>query len=159
MLTLKQIADQLKIPVSTVRYWRDEFETHIPYSGEGRSRRYPLQTVEMFREIHELTNKKHTFAQIHDYLAIEYGILVEQQQTTTDEQQQLKGAFLEVFNSYKQEVLQELSGYRQEIASLRLVVEDKLDERDRKLMELIREMQHNRLPWWKRWLDKKKDRN
>lgn len=45
LYTLRQIASQLDLPESTVRYYRDAFATHIATVGMGRRRRYPEEAV------------------------------------------------------------------------------------------------------------------
>lgn len=51
LFTLRQLADQLGLPESTVRYYRDAFLDHIPSVGTGRRRRYPAQAVAVLRSI------------------------------------------------------------------------------------------------------------
>jgi DNA-binding transcriptional MerR regulator len=51
LLTLRQLAAQLDLPESTVRYYRDAFLDQIPSVGTGRRRRYPQQAVEVLRSI------------------------------------------------------------------------------------------------------------
>ncbi|OGT95028.1 MAG: hypothetical protein A3I79_07400, partial [Gemmatimonadetes bacterium RIFCSPLOWO2_02_FULL_71_11] len=51
LLTLKQLADELGLPESTVRYYRDAFLDHIPLVGTGRRRRYPPRAVAVLRSI------------------------------------------------------------------------------------------------------------
>ena len=51
LLTLRQLADELKLPESTVRYYRDSFLDHIPSVGTGRRRRYPREAVAVLRSI------------------------------------------------------------------------------------------------------------
>lgn len=51
LLTLRQLADELHLPESTVRYYRDAFLDHIPSVGTGRRRRYPPQAVAVLRSI------------------------------------------------------------------------------------------------------------
>lgn len=53
LLTLSQVAERLRLPETTVRYYRDRFAAYLPVVGEGRSRRYPPQTVERLRWIVE----------------------------------------------------------------------------------------------------------
>ncbi len=38
LLTAAQIAKELNLPESTVRYYRDRFTEYIPTTGEGRNR-------------------------------------------------------------------------------------------------------------------------
>ncbi len=51
LFSLKQLADQLGLPESTVRYYRDAFLDHIPSVGTGRRRRYPAQAIAVLRTI------------------------------------------------------------------------------------------------------------
>lgn len=51
LLTLRQLADELDLPESTVRYYRDAFLDHIPSVGTGRRRRYPKEAVQVLRTI------------------------------------------------------------------------------------------------------------
>ena len=53
LLTLRQVADDLGLPESTVRYYRDAFLDHIPSVGSGRRRRYPPPAVAVLRSIAE----------------------------------------------------------------------------------------------------------
>src|SRR5579859_3651184 len=51
LLTLKQLAEELHLPESTVRYYRDAFLDHIPSVGAGRRRRYPREAIAVLRSI------------------------------------------------------------------------------------------------------------
>lgn len=51
LLTLRQLAEELKLPESTVRYYRDAFLDHIPSVGTGRRRRYPPEAAAVLRSI------------------------------------------------------------------------------------------------------------
>jgi DNA-binding transcriptional MerR regulator len=49
--TLREIARELNLPESTIRYYRDAFAAYIPTVGMGRRRRYPAEALELFRTI------------------------------------------------------------------------------------------------------------
>jgi DNA-binding transcriptional MerR regulator len=51
LATLRDIAAELQLPESTVRYYRDAFVHHVPTVGSGRRRRYPPDAVAMLRLI------------------------------------------------------------------------------------------------------------
>ena len=51
LFTLRELADQLSLPESTVRYYRDAFLDHIPSVGTGRRRRYPPAALAVLRSI------------------------------------------------------------------------------------------------------------
>lgn len=51
LYTLRDIARELQLPESTVRYYRDAFSHHLPTVGTGRRRRYPQDAVASLRLI------------------------------------------------------------------------------------------------------------
>jgi DNA-binding transcriptional MerR regulator len=51
LLTLRQTAEQLGLPESTVRFYRDAFLDHVPFVGSGRRRRYPPAAVAVLRSV------------------------------------------------------------------------------------------------------------
>jgi len=51
LFSLRDIARELEIPESTVRYYRDAFVTHIATVGRGRRRRYPQEAIDVLRAI------------------------------------------------------------------------------------------------------------
>jgi DNA-binding transcriptional MerR regulator len=51
LLTIKEIAKQLQVPESNIRYYRDRFEEYIPSVGEGRRKRYKREAVDVFGHI------------------------------------------------------------------------------------------------------------
>ncbi len=55
--TLREVARDLDLPESTVRYYRDAFVQYIPTVGVGRRRRYPAEALDLFRIV------AHGFAQ------------------------------------------------------------------------------------------------
>jgi DNA-binding transcriptional MerR regulator len=51
LYTLREIAAELALPESTVRYYRDAFAAYIPTVGRGRRRRYPREAAAVLSEI------------------------------------------------------------------------------------------------------------
>ena len=51
LLTLRQLSEEIGLPESTVRYYRDAFIEHIPSVGTGRRRRYPREAVAVLQSI------------------------------------------------------------------------------------------------------------
>lgn len=58
-MTLKDIAQMLDLPESTLRKYRDAYTQFIPYVGSGRERRYREDSVEVFRMIRDCRVEKH----------------------------------------------------------------------------------------------------
>jgi DNA-binding transcriptional MerR regulator len=50
-MTLKQIAEEIGLPESSVRLYRDEFEEFLVATGEGRRRRYGTDALETMQRI------------------------------------------------------------------------------------------------------------
>lgn len=51
LLTVRQLAADLGLPESTIRFYRDAFLEHVPVVGTGRRRRYPAEAVAVLRLI------------------------------------------------------------------------------------------------------------
>lgn len=51
LYTIREIAQELDLPESTVRYYRDAFPEHIATVGTGRRRRYPAEAIAVLRSI------------------------------------------------------------------------------------------------------------
>ena len=53
LYSVRQIAEKLSLPESTVRYYRDTYAAYLPVVGTGSRRRYPFETLERIRAIKE----------------------------------------------------------------------------------------------------------
>ncbi len=71
LLTLRQLAEVLQLPESTVRYYRDAFIDHLPSVGKGRRRRYPAEAIPVLRSIATSyaagRSRAEIIADIHDH--------------------------------------------------------------------------------------------
>lgn len=164
-MTIAEVAKELNIPESTARYYRDSFIDYIPSVGEGRKKRYRSETVEVLRFIAEGFKHKLTAIEIENGLSQMFprNFDIEQPTATTAAvvQQQLENDVnqyaLQLQNALEQmtKTMQVIADQKEEIAELRKHVADvekkqqeqqnyinnKLEERDRKLVESIRESQ------------------
>jgi DNA-binding transcriptional MerR regulator len=70
LLTIAEIAKELDMPESTVRYYRDRFINYIPFTGKGRGRRYRRETIDILRFIAEGFNRSLNAAEIEKGLAL-----------------------------------------------------------------------------------------
>ena len=165
LLTMAQIAKQLNLAESTARFYRDRFEDFIPSIGEGRKKRYKPETIEVLRFIAEGYNRNLTAMDIKDGLSRVVARNIEFEEvtatTTATAQQQseieLKQYALQLQNALKQmgTTMQIIANQKEEISELRkhiAVMENKqqeyintkLDERDQKLIESIKEIQETK---------------
>lgn len=67
-MTLPQIARLLNIPVSTVRYYKDRFSQFMPEWGEGRTKKYTPETIEVIKIISESMKDNLSDRQIQELL-------------------------------------------------------------------------------------------
>jgi len=70
--TLKEIAEILNVGESTVRYWRDQYSEFLPYTGEGRKKRYPENAVNMLRFTAECVKRGMNSDEIKKALMLEF---------------------------------------------------------------------------------------
>lgn len=73
--TIKQIAKELNIGESTIRYWRDRYEEHIPCIGQGRKRQYTPEVLNVLRFISECSANGLNAEQTKEALSDEYGVI------------------------------------------------------------------------------------
>jgi DNA-binding transcriptional MerR regulator len=165
LLTMAQIAKQLNLAESTARFYRDRFENFIPSIGEGRKKRYKPETIEVLRFIAEGYNRNLTAMDIKDGLSRMFARNIEFEKvaatTIATAQQQseieLKQYALQLQIALEQmgTTMQIIANQKEEISELRkhiAVMENrqqeyintKLDERDQKLIESIREIQETK---------------
>jgi len=176
---MAQIAKQLNLAESTARFYRDRFEDFIPSIGEGRKKRYKPETIEVLRFIAEGYNRNLTAMDIKDGLSRVVARNIEFEEvtatTTATAQQQseieLKQYTLQLQIALEQigTTMQIIANQKEEIAELRKhigvmenrqqeYINTKLDERDQKLLESIREIQETKQlaatkqeKWWGFW--------
>jgi len=73
LLTLKEIAQQLGVPESSLRKYREIFDSFIPSVGTGRSKRYREDAAGILSEIRHLREEMHMpWDAITDHLAKTY---------------------------------------------------------------------------------------
>lgn len=65
-LRIKQVSEKIQVPVSTIRYWQQEFEGLIAVSRtEGGQRRYSERNIELLGQIRELVyNRKKSIDEV-----------------------------------------------------------------------------------------------
>ncbi len=75
--TLQGIATELKIDVSTIRDWQEQYEPWIPYAGRGKSRRYPKMALEVLRLVANNIKANMKTDQIEKLLSQEFPMVTE----------------------------------------------------------------------------------
>jgi DNA-binding transcriptional MerR regulator len=77
MLTINEISQEIHIPESTLRYWRDKYADFLPSAGSGRKKRYSPAAIPVFKTIAELSAENKTAADITERLSLEYTRVIE----------------------------------------------------------------------------------
>lgn len=124
MQTLKQIAEDVSMPESTLRLYRDEFEEYLPATGEGRRRRYPDTTAALLRSVVEWKKRGWSATQIRDSLAKVQRPQEKARRRGTDER--------------LDEIAARLAAQQSEVAALRIEV-GALREEIRRLTDTLRQ--------------------
>lgn len=142
LLTIAEIAKQMNIPESTVRFYRDRFEAYIPSVGEGRKKRYKPEAVEVLRIIAEGYNRKLTAEEIESQLSTAFPRNIEferepQQAIATVQQQVVPHEIVDV--------LKQMADQKEELRRL----QEKVDRLEQYWIEHYRE-KANKKSFWKR---------
>ena len=85
LLTLHQISKTLGIPESSLRYYRGKFPEYIPSSGEGKTRRYHPEAVEVFSYIAQEIKKGKTTSDISEDISRRFTRFIDIRKTTSEE--------------------------------------------------------------------------
>ena len=125
LYTIAKMAKTLKIPESTVRFYRDRHSEFLPYQGTGRKKRYKEEALKALRTIAELAKRNLTAEEIEEQLSQEYSRNVEAGNETTgiiavEQQESIARALtdnLKAIADQKQEI-QELREEVKEISNL-----------------------------------------
>lgn len=70
--TLRELADELNIGESTIRYWQDQFDTWVPCTGRGREKWYPKIAIDVLRFIMKQAEAGHGPEEIETRLKDQY---------------------------------------------------------------------------------------
>lgn len=154
LLTVAEIARRLNIPESTVRYYRDRFSMYIPSFGEGKSRRYRPETLDIIRIISESLRSGMSADIVEEQLKSMFAVNVEPQQQSAAAQQYPE--IVERTAIESQESAAIVFQLVEEVQTLNGIVKEQNDKiielmnDQNELMKAMLEMQ--RMPFWKRWL-------
>lgn len=155
LLTIAEIARRLHMPESTVRYYRDRFGTFFPEVGEGRTRRYRPEVLEVVSFIADMLRSGVPADEVESALQGHFAMTLEPQQQSSAPQQQssaiMNQMLAELLRSFAEEqnkaVMTELEQLRNEVAASRednARMLDRMEERDKSLMETLRTLQESK---------------
>jgi DNA-binding transcriptional MerR regulator len=69
LYSIAAVARHLDVPESTLHYWKNRFRDHLPSLGEGRGRRFRVESLEIFRAIAEGLGRGLSVAEVKADLA------------------------------------------------------------------------------------------
>ncbi|NPV53286.1 MAG: MerR family transcriptional regulator [Firmicutes bacterium] len=90
--SLREIADMLHVPESTLRTWRDQFAEFVPARGSGKTRKYGNLALEVFRRIATYREKGYQTQEIADALNNEFTMTVEIADNSERERERIANA-------------------------------------------------------------------
>jgi len=96
LLTIADIARQLGLAESTVRYYRNRFPEFIPAVGDGRARRYRPEALDVLRFIADAMRAQTPAEDVKAALQASFPVNVEPQQQTATTQQQTAAVLREL---------------------------------------------------------------
>lgn len=86
--SIADIAKELNLPESTVRYYRDRFKNYVPGTKKGQRKFYDDQALEALRIIAEGLRKGETAATVEDHLSLIYSQTIDTKEIAAAAQQQ-----------------------------------------------------------------------
>jgi DNA-binding transcriptional MerR regulator len=135
LLTIKQIAKQLGVAPSTVKYWRDKFPEFMPTVEGGRYPQYRPEAIEIFKIIGDGISDNLQQRKIAEKLSAEFPINIEQ--TATDPAATTAATVQQQQSLYSPEMIKQDIESRQELTAA-----------IRELTEMLKQMQRPRRSWW-----------
>lgn len=139
--TIAQIARELSVPVSTLRYRTAPYSDFITYVNTSRGAEYSDESEGIIREINQLSAKKKSQEEILQTLASKYArdieVITETTAVTTSEQQPLE---LVRLNNNLERLIEAMNGQQElqrQINDLRSEFRESRVERNKK--------------WWEKW--------
>jgi DNA-binding transcriptional MerR regulator len=144
--SIADIAKELNLPESTVRYYRDRFINYVPAVKKGGRKYYEQEALEALRIAAEGLRKGEPAATVEEQLSLYFTQTIDTEETTIAAQQQRSSNALTV--------------YEAQICSLLEVIKERdeaVKRRDEIMLHLLRQLrekearlEYARLPWWRK---------
>lgn len=170
--SLNQIARELDIAASTLRYWKDNFYPFLESVKRGNKIRYRESSIQVFKRIKELKEQHYNFEDIDNVLMREFPVDIDDLAKEQQGNERVSNEQASVMNTDKSEslidenklkaiikqqtnMIQELYGEVEQLKNnneqLRNDINNKLEEqnkkleqRDQELMNAIRQLQEQK---------------
>lgn len=116
LLTLRDIAEQLGLPESTVRYYRDRFSAFVPTVGRGRQRRYREEAVEVLRTVAEGFRSQKSAEEVEEVLAQQFPRYLESRDEGDEGAESLPASWLMTLLALQGQALQQVGDALERLA-------------------------------------------
>ena len=167
LLTMAEIARQLNLPESTVRYYRNRFPEFIPAVGDGRARRYRPEALDVLRFIADAMRAQTPAEDVKAALQASFPVNAEPQQQTAATQQQTAAVLRELIADVVRattadtekallEVVAETTALRDELRAQQQQTAAAIEVADRhhqEAMERMIEAQEAQMQELRQWLE------
>jgi len=117
--SIADIARELSLPESTVRYYRDRFKNYVPAVKKGQRKFYDDQALEALRIVAEGLRKGETAATVEDQLSLSFKQTIDSREIAAAAQQQ---------PSFNREDFQQLVDTMKELNQSILTLTEKMEE-------------------------------
>jgi DNA-binding transcriptional MerR regulator len=144
--SIADIAKELNLPESSVRYYRDRFKNYVPAVKRGGRKVYDDRALEALRMAAEGLRKGETAATVEDQLSYYFSQVLDAEETAAAAKQQDSSSALTV--------------YEAQICGLLEVIKERdaaVKRRDEIMLQLLKQLrdkeaqlEYNRLPWWRK---------
>lgn len=171
--TLPQLARELGVADSTARRWASSFPNLLPTKGHGAARRFHPQARDVLKRVQSLYTAGLTTEQIAELLHRDFPATIDIVDVVSEGQaherkdiQGIQTALMAIFEQQTEmrevmgrmetHFMQEIAATREENSRLRDFIDDRLEERDKNLMETLRmmrersqeEVRQQKKGWW-----------
>lgn len=172
-VSLSRVARELDIAESTARRWANMFSEFLRSKGNGAGRRFDPSARDVLRRVQTLYAANYNAEQISDALRQEFTMVVDVEDESEripsaqvfTQMGQFLGDLLETqkrMNDELSEIRGQMQAIHAENEKMRSFIDERINERDRLLMQTLRQMQEathaqitaaqeKQKPWWKRW--------
>ena len=137
MITMKEAAKIAGVHENTARFYRDQYEEYFPCEGEGRNRRYSLETAEVIRKIKDCYDEGLGGDEIRKVLDEHFGVPVVTTTTTLQQRQpQDPGVNIALIQSVVMQATSE--AVKEIIGQVQMMAERQAEQHKKDMAELSR---------------------
>jgi DNA-binding transcriptional MerR regulator len=119
LYTITQMSKLLRIPESTIRFYRDKYSEYFHYTGKGKKKRYLPETLDVLRLICDQSGKSKNAEQIAEALQAQFIKQIDIAESEAVETQPQKSQnSLQLFQTMTTAII-EIADQKKEIENLR----------------------------------------